>query len=1412
MGRRSPSSAGIAIIGMDCIFPGAADREAFWDNLVGGRDSITDVPAARWDPLFYDPQSTSVDRLYCRRGGFVDDHAKFDALRWGLMPVAVRGSEPDQMLALDVSARALADAGYDGPDRGFPRERTGVILGRGGYVNPGILRLVQFVRTSQELVASLRAAVPGVTDDELERVKREYQSRIHHVGPDTMIGLVPNLAASRIANRLDLHGPAYTVDAACASSLVAVHHACADLAEGRSDLILAGGVHLTQDVVFWSVFCQLGALSRSQQIRPFHREADGLLIGEGVGVVVLKRLADAERDGDRIYAVIRGCGVSSDGRESSVMTPHIRGQELALERAWQMAGLDPAAPGAVGLLEAHGTATPAGDAAEMETLARFFGPPRADEPRSGIGSVKSMIGHAMPAAGIAGLIKAALAIHRRQLLPTLHCEDPHPLMERTRFRPIHTAEPWGANGGHRRAGINAFGFGGINAHALIEEHAGESSRSTRSTRAAAPAPAGAALAIGARERALLWTAESPAELLAALDGSLEEPGDGPCRLVVLAPDAGKLERAREIIRRGAPFRDRRGEIWFAPRGLLTEGGGIVFLYPGVESVEGGDLEQAGAAVVDAGRELTAALGELGIAPDFVAGHSVGEWSAMIAAGAIPEDALSDLIAILEPGTLRTPAQAIFAAVGCGVDRVGAAREGLGGVHVALDNCPHQSVVCGDAAGVETLLSRLRADGVLCQLLPFRSGFHSPLFEDYVAPIRTVIEALRLAPPWCALWSATTCAPFPDDPDAMRRVFVEHLVRPVRFRELVERLHAAGGRAFVQVGAGSLPGFVNDTLNGRPHLAVSAGVLRPSGTAQLARVVAALWAEGAPVDWRRVLATHTAARRGSLRLALGAPLVSLETPLGCLDSGPDTAGDPVLAEFAATMAALEQSRREVLAAWRQRQSAPPPVPVRQARTRREISLASCPALLDHSFFNLPPGWPHPEDGFPLVPLTMSLSMMMEAAGELVPERTPIGLEGVRAYRWLVVENPVDLEIETRFDGVDRVTVRLGDYIQGTVVLATHYAAGPPASAVPLREEESVHITPAAMYEERLMFHGPRYRSVVRLEGQSPDGIRGVVECLPAEGSLLDGAGQLLGFWIRNQADRDRIALPVGLDAATFFGPHPAIGERLDCTVWIRRHGARQVRADLELSSEGRVWAQIKGWEDRRMESELWMWTAMQYPQLNLLAEPYPHLEGCCLTRQAFASSAARDFFARRYLDGTEIARYRALSQRRKSEWLAGRIAAKDAARRWLWGQGHGPIFPIEIAVHEDPVGRPTLRCSYADDLRVSIAHKGVTAVARVAQGHDVGIDLERIESRTSSFEESAFTAAERRLLPDVDRDEWQTRFWAAKEATAKRLGTGLGGDPRRFPISAVEGERVRVGECPVATRREGDMIIAWTEKE
>ncbi|MFD3556662.1 beta-ketoacyl synthase N-terminal-like domain-containing protein [Streptomyces goshikiensis] len=877
--RRGPRPGDAAIVGMGAVFPGAADLAAYRRNLLAGTDCIGEVPPGRWDPeVYYEPGGSTGpargDRFYCRRGGFVDGLAAFDPTRFGIMPAAAEGAEPDQLLALHATAEAIADAG--GEDR-LPadRSRIGVVLGRGGFMGVATARLDQRVRTAHQLAQTLREVAPELGERRIAEVRSAFQEALGPERPDASIGLVPSFTAARTANRLDFRGPAYTLDAACASSLLAVDQAVGLLAAGRCDAVVAGAVHHCHIATLWSVFTQLRALSPSERIRPFDRRADGTLLSEGTGVVLLKRLADAERDGDRIYAVIRGTGVAGDGRAASLMSPLVAGQVQALERAWREAGLDPRAPGALGLLEAHGTGTPVGDAAELDTLAQVFGPPEpSGRPGIGFGSVKSMVGHTMQASGMAGLIKAALAVYEGVLPPTLHLEEPHAELARTRMRPVTAAEPWERGPGPRRAGVNAFGFGGINAHAVLEEAPGRAAP----VGPAVPAPpvrrflppgSGAAgmTGAGARDDVLLLAADGPAELAELLAAGSASAGDGPCRLAVVGPTPQRLALAAKVVARGRAWRGR-GDVWFVPEPL---GGRTAFLFPGLEPEfapalddvadrlgrerprlgRGPELMERALDAIATGRFFAEVLPELGIEADVLAGHSLGEWAAMVAGGMYPRDTADAFLDSLRPGSLKVP-DLVYAALGCGAERARAALRGVDGVVVSHDNCPHQSVVCGDPAGVSAVLERLRAQGVLGQELPFRSGFHTPMWEPYLGQVRAAFARLPLRPGAVPVWSATTCAEFPSAPEEVRELVVRHLLEPVRFRELTLRLYEdAGVRSFVTLGPGSLPGFVEDTLRDRPHLAVSTSSPRLPGLDALRRTCAALWSEGHTPAWNRL---------------------------------------------------------------------------------------------------------------------------------------------------------------------------------------------------------------------------------------------------------------------------------------------------------------------------------------------------------------------------------------------------------------------------------------------------------------------------------------------------------------------------------------------------------------------------------
>ena len=486
-------SNSIAIIGMSCIFPGASGIEQFWNNIISGVDSIREAGPEEWDAGFYkNKSSSSFGKVYCTRGGFITEYAEFDPLEFGIMPSSLRGSDPDQFIALRAAAEALADAGYS--HKTFDGERAEIILGRTSAPGVGSLNLIQHGQTVDQVMDILKATSPHLDITQLQKIEQGLRAGLQPCNADTIPAVMPNVLSGRIASKLGFRGRNLVLDAACASSLTAVEMAMQSLLSGQSDFAIAGGVHINSSPYFYQMFCELGALSATGVIRPFDESADGTILGEGVGMIVLKRLEDAERDNNRIYAVLKGIGSSSDGRGGGSLAPSVDGEALAMRRAYEMAGISPRT---VELLEAHGTGTRAGDLAEMKAVGQVFsdseskaepGKKAVDENSAwcAIGSVKSMIGHTQAASGVAGLIKAALALHHRILPQTLNVAKPNtqidwkqsPCYVNTKTHPWESSKQTFDEPAHpRRAAVSAFGFGGVNAHAVLEEYCEQSAKS-----------------------------------------------------------------------------------------------------------------------------------------------------------------------------------------------------------------------------------------------------------------------------------------------------------------------------------------------------------------------------------------------------------------------------------------------------------------------------------------------------------------------------------------------------------------------------------------------------------------------------------------------------------------------------------------------------------------------------------------------------------------------------------------------------------------------------------------------------------------------------------------------------------------------------------------------------------------------
>ena len=855
----------IAIIGMAGIFPGAGDLDSFWSNVVRGVDSLRDVDPVRWNPEIYcDPDGAPGETIPSPRGGFLDP-VVLDPTKEGIPPKSMAAIEPVQLLSLEIARRALCDAGY--ATREFDRASTSVIFGaEGGNDLAGALGFrVLYKQLVGEVPSELEACLPQHTED-------------------TFPGVLANVIAGRIANRLDLGGFNYTVDAACASSLAALECGVQSLLAGTSSMVLVGGADLHNSINDYMMFSSVQALSATGRSRPFDAEADGIVLGEAVGTVVLKRREDAERDGDRIYALIQSSAGSSDGKSLGMTAPRLEGQVRAMNRAYERL---PYGPAQVGLVEAHGTGTVVGDRTELASMTQVFRADGAATAGCTLGSVKSQIGHTKCAAGIASLIKGALSLHHRVLPPTLGIKQPNRgyQPEESPFEFRKASAPWPQpQGGPRVAGVSSFGFGGTNFHVVLEEYEGQDDP-------------GSHLPVWPEELFLLRGVER-GEAQAGIDALVEcldaeDPwtlrelahaaalrGTGPVQVALLAKDTDQLAERLHLAR---VFEAAEG-IWVRATDAPESAPRVAFLVPGQGSQYPGMLQQlflafpqlsdlldqAGPLVADlfppeafdhvqrlaqrnhlaqteraqpalglCGLAMGRLLQSVGVEPDWLGGHSYGELVALALAGALPEERLLELSsaraeAILsavgdDPGTM--------AAVAASGEEIAAALHGVDDVVLANLNGPRQTVISGPTDAVNKALDRLDDCGFAARSIPVACAFHSCVVADAEATFGEYLRAFPIAPPSLPVFSTTPAAPHAADPELIRSALSEQIVRPVRFADQVQAMADAGARIFVEVGPGRvLTGLVSKILADQPVQVISTN---ESGRGDLSSFLSAL---------------------------------------------------------------------------------------------------------------------------------------------------------------------------------------------------------------------------------------------------------------------------------------------------------------------------------------------------------------------------------------------------------------------------------------------------------------------------------------------------------------------------------------------------------------------------------------------
>ncbi len=927
----------IAVVGIGLLFPGSDSPGTYWDNIIAGRSGIVDVPAERWGnpDLYYDPDPKTPDKTYSRIGGFVTDF-EFNPLKYRIPPSVARKMDRTQQMAVACVGEALQDAGLS-PEQ-LKGRKVGIVLGNsmGGATVDQYAERVGFPRA----VACLEEAFGTLGVDEktraglIEDFRSRYLADLPEITEDSLPGELANVISGRVANVFNLEGPNFTVDAACASSIAAVMNAVAALRDGKIDCALSGGVDAAMHPSSYVKFCKVGALSADGS-RSFDQGANGFVMGEGAGIMVLKRLSDAIRDDDKIYATILEIGSSSDGRGKGITAPNAAGQERAIRACLEAGGIDPAT---IGLVEAHGTSTAVGDKTELTVLDRLFREAGLPKGAIGIGSVKSQIGHLKAAAGAAGMIKAVLSLHHRTLPPTINVTRPNPCIdwESSPLFLLTEGRPWDtSNGNVRRAAVSAFGFGGTNFHMIFQEHVPglrliegkkQSEVSLSFSTPDWPRPPvldvqGEAWVVGGndpedlgRKIQKILVQLNPANAIAVAGQLRKEASQCEIRCGFAARDAEMAVKKLEVIRDA--IGDPAKRMIFNAKGIHVAQGpakkahaGVAFLFPGqgsqypymlrdlverfpvvAQTLAEADeiLTSLGVAPVTSGMfpldaaapEAASTVGDMmkdtqflqpmilaantaifrllysmGVKPVAAAGHSLGEYAACVAAGVFSfRDALEAVavrgremarVSIADPGLMMSiAADARF------VEEVLSEVDGY--VVAANKNSPKQTVISGETAAVKQAGELFRERGLDGILIPVSAAFHSGVVAPAREPFMKTLERLTVNPPSVPVLSNVTGDFYPIGPAAsghIRDLLGKQFAAPVEWVKTLRRLHSEGIRIFVECGPKRvLTNLTLDTLPPAETVALPTNHPKKGGVMQLMEALAALAAEGVPVDF------------------------------------------------------------------------------------------------------------------------------------------------------------------------------------------------------------------------------------------------------------------------------------------------------------------------------------------------------------------------------------------------------------------------------------------------------------------------------------------------------------------------------------------------------------------------------------
>jgi len=867
----------IAVIGLSSIFADAKNIEEYWQNIIQGKDSITDVPENRWKiEDYYDSDLNAPDKTYCKKGGFLPD-IDFNPMEFGLPPNILEVTDVSQLLGLIAARDAFEDAGYGKDSEKFTkqvRQQTGVILGVGG----GQKLLTSLGSRLQYPIWEKALRSSGIEEPDIAQIIDKIKKAYVGWNENSFPGMLGNVVAGRITNRFDLGGINSVVDAACAASLSAIKMSLSELVEGRSDMMLTGGVDTDNSPTMYMSFSKTPAFSKSGVISPMSDDADGMLIGEGIGMMVLKRLEDAERDGDRVYAVIKGVGASSDGRFKSVYAPRSSGQALAMSRAYDDAGYS---PNTVGLVEAHGTGTGAGDPTEFNSMKMVFGNDEVKKQYIALGSVKSQIGHTKSSAGVAGMIKATLSLHHRVLPPTINVNKPNSKfnIDKSAFYINTETRPWLKESYPRRAAVSAFGFGGVNVHITLEEYEG-----TREPAYKLHQPYKTVLLEAFNAKALKEICET--HLIALKNEDVFANLVKESESIKPAPEnvrvgfvAESREECIEKLNICIQNLDKEVEEWQHPKGVYFRSNGIdkaavktaalfsgqgsqyigmgkelanafpevaecfekvdsifykkdksslseiIFPIP-VFSQEEREIQQKKLTETQYAQPAIGALSmgqykvlqKAGFNADFSAGHSFGELTALWMAGTFDDDtflAMASTRGEAMAAKNTTGDSGKMLVVKSSVDETSKSIASLTGITIANVNSNKQTVLGGGTQDILKAKEHLEKQGFDVIEIPVSAAFHTDYVKHAKEEFSSFISKQKFTKPEIPVLSNTTGDVYPSNLNSLKSILKNQLLNPVLFKNQIENLYENGARIFVEFGPKSiLTNLVNEILEGK----------------------------------------------------------------------------------------------------------------------------------------------------------------------------------------------------------------------------------------------------------------------------------------------------------------------------------------------------------------------------------------------------------------------------------------------------------------------------------------------------------------------------------------------------------------------------------------------------------------------